>query len=95
MPAYLVLDIKVHDPARYEDYKRMAAPTVSMFDGKYIVRGGQTKTMEGDWLPSRAVILEFPTRERAEAWWNSDEYREAKALRQSIATTQMVLMEGY
>ena len=94
MSTYLVLDITVHDPERYEVYKTMAAPTVPMFDGRYVVRGGKTKTMEGDWLPSRAVILEFPTTERAEAWWNSEEYREAKALRQSIATTQMVLMEG-
>jgi uncharacterized protein (DUF1330 family) len=94
MRAFIVVDVTVHDPVRYEDYKRMAGPTVSAFDGRYVVRGGKTETLEGDWHPGRAVVLEFPSTQRAKEWWSSEEYRPAKELRQSIATTQMVIFEG-
>jgi hypothetical protein len=53
-----------------------------------------SNVLKGDWTPKRFVILEFPTIERARAWWGSPEYAEAKALRQSIATARMVLAEG-
>lgn len=94
MSTYIVVDVTIHDPDRYEDYKKMAAPTVTAYEGRYVARGGKTETLEGTWKPGRAVVLEFPNAERARAWWNSEEYRPAKELRQSIATTQMVLIEG-
>lgn len=94
MSAYIVVDVTIHDTERYEDYKKLAAPTVAAFDGRYVARGGKTETLEGSWEPGRAVVLEFPNAERARAWWSSEEYRPAKELRQSIATTQMVLIEG-
>ena len=62
--------------------------------GKYLVRGAKTTTLEGTWDPKRFVILEFPTADAARGWWNSPEYAPAKALRQSCATTQMLLVEG-
>jgi uncharacterized protein (DUF1330 family) len=92
--AYVVVDIEVHDRERYETYKRMAPPSIALYGGRYLTRGGETNVLEGDWTPKRFVILEFPTMERARAWWGSPEYAEAKALRQSIATTRMVLAEG-
>jgi len=92
--AYLVVDIEIHDRERYETYKRMAPPSIAQYGGRYLTRGGDTAVLEGEWKPKRFVILEFPTMERARAWWSSPEYAEAKALRQSIATTRMVLTEG-
>jgi uncharacterized protein (DUF1330 family) len=92
--AYVVVDIEVHDRERYETYKRMAPPSIALYGGRYVTRGGETNVLEGDWTPKRFVILEFPTMEQARAWWGSAEYAEAKALRQSIATTRMVLAEG-
>jgi len=94
MSAYLVVDIEVHDRQRYEMYIRMAPPSIALYGGRYLTRGGETDVLEGDWTPKRFVILEFPTMEQARAWWSSPEYAEAKALRQSIATTRMVLTEG-
>ena len=94
MSAYVVVDIEVHDRERYETYKRMAPPSIALYGGRYLTRGGETNVLEGDWTPKRFVILEFPTMERARAWWGSPEYAEAKALRQSITTTRMVLAEG-
>jgi uncharacterized protein (DUF1330 family) len=94
MPAYVVVDITVRDPVRYEDYKRLAAPTVSAYSGRYVARGGPVDVREGNWSPARLVILEFPTVERARAWWESPEYAPAKSLRQSCADAQLVITEG-
>jgi uncharacterized protein (DUF1330 family) len=94
MPAYVVVDIEIHDPERYDRYKRLAPPSIAIYGGRYLTRGGETTVLEGDWTPKRFVIVEFPTLERARAWWSSPEYAEAKALRQACATTRMVVTEG-
>lgn len=94
MPAYIVVEIEVLDAERYEDYKRMVAPSLAAYDGRFLVRGGRAETLEGDWAPKRLVVLEFPSVERAKEWWSSSEYADAKALRQATARTQMLVVEG-
>jgi uncharacterized protein (DUF1330 family) len=64
------------------------------YGGRYLVRGGAAETLEGSWVPKRLVILEFPNTQRARDWWSSPEYAAAKALRQSCASTLMILVEG-
>lgn len=94
MSAYVVVQVDVTDPARYEDYKKMVPESLAKFGGRFIVRGGQTETLEGTWAPKRFVIVEFPDMERARAWWASEEYAEAKALRQATSSTEMILVQG-
>ena len=94
MTAFVVVDITVQDAETYEEYKRLAPPSIARYGGRYIVRGGQTSILEGDWSPSRLVILEFQTVDAARDWWASPEYAEAKALRQRCATADMVLVAG-
>ena len=94
MTAFVIVDIEVTDPVGYEDYKRLAAPTVGLYGGKYIARGGHTETLEGGWAPNRLVILQFESVERAKAWLNSDEYSEARALRHKYAKSEMIVVEG-
>jgi uncharacterized protein (DUF1330 family) len=94
MPAYVVVDIAIHDPESYERYKQLAPPSLAIYGGRYVVRGGMTTLLEGTWQPSRLVVLEFPSAERARAWWDSPEYAPAKAIRQSCARTEMLLVEG-
>jgi uncharacterized protein (DUF1330 family) len=94
MPAYIVIDIVVQDPEAYEEYKALAPPAIAAYGGRYLARGGKTETLEGTWVPSRMVILEFPTAEQARGWWSSREYGHAKGLRQSCARTEMVLVQG-
>ena len=94
MTAFIVVDISVEDAKTYDHYKLLAPPSIAKFGGRYVARGGKTKTLEGSWQPTRLVILEFPSMERAQAWWSSAEYAEAKALRQRSASTNMVLIEG-
>ena len=94
MPAYVLVDIEVRDPETYEKYKALAPPAIAAHGGRYLARGGRTEVLEGSWSPRRAVILEFPSLEQAKAWWASPEYAEGKALRQSCATTDMIVVEG-
>jgi len=94
MAAYVVVQIRVHDPAGYEDYKVAAQNTLAAFGGRYVVRGAPCETLEGAWLPTRFVVLEFPDKEQARAWWGSAEYAPAKAIRHATAETDMILVGG-
>ena len=94
MPAYIVVEVEVHDADGYEKYKSMVPPSLAAYGGRFLIRGGKVENLEGDWAPKRFVMVEFPSLERAKAWWASSEYREAKALRQATATTQMIVVEG-
>jgi uncharacterized protein (DUF1330 family) len=94
VPAFVIANITIVDPLRYEDYRRMVPATLVPFGGRFVVRGGQTEVLEGDWRPSRLVLLEFPSIERARAWWNSPEYAEARALRQATSTGTLIILEG-
>ena len=94
MAAYLIVQVKVNDPKRYEDYKKMVPPSLEPYGGRFLVRGGAVETMEGSWKPARLVVIEFDSVERAKAWWGSREYAEAKALRQATADTEMILVQG-
>lgn len=94
MSAYVIVEIEVHDPERYEAYKNLAATTVRAYDGRYVVRGGRAALLEGESAPRRVVVLEFPSYERAMQWWSSPEYAPAKALRHETATSRMVVVDG-
>ena len=94
MSAYVIVDIQITDPVQYEEYKRLAAPTVAAFDGRYLVRGGKAEPLEGDRTPGRMVVLEFPSFDRAKEWWASDEYADAKSMRHSSALSEMILVDG-
>ena len=94
MTAYIILDIQVTDPVRYAEYKDLATPTVAQYGGKYIVRGGQAETLEGDWSPARIVVLQFESVEQARKWLDSPEYRPAMELRHQTANTRSIIVEG-
>ena len=94
MAAYVIVQVDVKDPVRYDDYKRMVPASFQNYGGRFLVRGGKTHTMEGDWAPKRFVIVEFPSVEQAKAWWASPEYAEAKALRQATSESQLIIAEG-
>jgi len=95
MSAYIIVEVTIHDPLLYEDYKKLTPSSVTAYGGKFIVRGGKKETLEGDWQPERIVVLEFPTMERAKEWWDSPEYAPAKRIRQATSHTKMILIEGY
>jgi len=94
MPALIIAEVEIHDLAQYEDYKKLTPATIAAYDGKFVVRGGEADTLEGDWQAKRIVVLEFPSVARAKEWWSSDEYAEPKALRQRISTGKMIVVES-
>lgn len=94
MSAFVIVEIDIHDPQGYDEYKKMAPPSIAKYDGKYLVRGGACDVLEGGWMPRRIVVLQFPSVEKAKAWWNSPEYAEAKSLRHRTATSRMIVVEG-
>jgi len=95
MPAYIIVEVDVHNEEAYEAYKQLTPASIAAYEGKFIVRGGHAQSLEGDWQPKRVVVLEFPDAEKAKAWWASSEYAPAKAIRQASAHTKMMLVEGY
>ncbi len=95
MPAYIIVEIEIHDPQAYEEYKKLTPVSLAAYGGRFIVRGGKTETLEGEWQPQRIVVLEFPTVERAKEWWASEAYAPAKSLRQRTAHTKMIVVEGF
>jgi uncharacterized protein (DUF1330 family) len=94
MPAYVIVEIEVTDPVGYEEYKKLAHTSVLKHGGKYIVRGGATEVLEGDWQPKRIVILEFENMQQAKDWLDCEEYREPRKMRHRTARTNMVLVDG-
>ena len=94
MPAYIVVDIAVTDPTRYEDYKAAAPAVIAAHGGRYLTRGGAVEVLEGDLAPSRVVVLEFPDMAAARAFWTSPEYGAACRIREESATATAILLEG-
>jgi len=91
---YIIAQATVTDPAQYEGYKALAGAAVAQYGGKYVVRGGATHLLEGDWAPPRLVILEFESVEQAKRFYDSPEYRAAREQRQGAATMNMLVVEG-
>lgn len=95
MAAYLIVDLlAVTDADGFGQYRQRVGATVEKYGGKYLVAGGKFEKVEGAWQPGGLVLLEFPNMERAKSWYNSEDYRELKALRQRSANANMVLVEG-
>ena len=94
MSAYVIVDIDIHDADTYARYRDLAPPSIAAYGGRYLARGGETDTLEGEWRPERLVILEFPDMNAARAWWASPEYAEAKALRHASSHSEMLLVQG-
>lgn len=94
MAGLIIVDIEVTDPVLYEDYKRLASAAIAAHGGRYLVKGGSSEVLDGDWTPRRLVVLEFDSVEQAKAWRNSPEYAEAKKVRERCARSNMIVVEG-
>ena len=95
MSVYVILDIEVNDWDAYAEYQERVAPLIEKWGGRYVVRGGETTVLEGDWKPSRLVVLEFPSRERLQGFATSAEYAPVAEIRHRAARTNGVVVDGY
>lgn len=94
MSAYVIVEMTVTDAVTIEEYRRLAGASVAAHGGRFLVRGGRTETLDGEWRPQRIVVIEFPDFERAIQWRASEDYRAACAIRDRAARTRMIVAEG-
>jgi uncharacterized protein (DUF1330 family) len=94
MKAYLVVDLTVNDFAGFKKYIAEIPAFIAKHSGKFIVQGAQPTPIEGDWKPERMVILEFPERERAEAFLSDPEVQDLFKVRHATTTSKLVLVDG-
>jgi uncharacterized protein (DUF1330 family) len=94
MAAYVIVDIEVTDPAAYDEYRQRVPATLAAHEGRFLVRGGALEVVEGSWRPRRLVVLEFPSLAQARRWYDSEEYREPKAMRLRASKANIVFVEG-
>ena len=92
--AYVLVQVDVTNPAQYQEYAKLSPGIVAQFGGKYLARAGRTVTLEGPPARARVVVLEFPSFERAAAFYNSPEYVAARKVRAGAGQAQFVLVEG-
>jgi len=94
MPAYVLADVTVTDLPAMEEYRQQVPATLAKYGGRFLVRGGAHQTVEGDWKPTRLVVIEFPSLADARRWYDSEEYRAPKALRMRAGRTSVVIVDG-
>lgn len=94
MAAYLFANIEVTDLVGYEDYRTQVPATIRLYGGRYLARAGATESLEGEWVPARVVILEFPTMAQLKAWYHSPEYEPLLHIRQRTAKSTVIAIEG-
>ncbi len=94
MSAYLIIDVDVPDPKRYEVYKRDVVAIVARHGGEYLVRGGEFEVIEGDWRPTRLVLFRFPDRKAIHAFLDDPDYQPLRNLRHLIAKSRLIAVDG-
>ena len=94
MKAYVIAQIRVGDPEIYSQYTAQTPPTIKAYGGKFLARAGQAETIEGETFNQRLVILEFPSKEAVNKWFNSPEYQSIKHLRTASSTGHLLVVEG-
>jgi uncharacterized protein (DUF1330 family) len=94
MPAYVISDINVQDPDTYREYAALVEETLDPYEGSFLVRGGDPETLEGEWQPTRIVVLQFPTAEQARGWYESRDYVEIIGIRHRSSTGSLILAHG-
>lgn len=93
--AYLIGQITVTNPEGYARYKAKVPAIIQQYGGRYVVRGGTATQLEGESPETRHVVLEFPSRAVAEAWYHSPEYQAILADRTENSTGEITLVDGY
>ena len=94
MSAYLIADIQITDPQAFEEYRRLVPAIIAAHGGRYLVRGGETRLLEGDVAPGRTIVLEFADMEHLTAFYFSTDYELLKALRMRASTGRLFSVAG-
>lgn len=95
MKGYLIANIDVRDAGAFDEYREKVGPLIARFGGRYLVRGGKLRNLEGDLDLKRLVILEFPSLAEAERFYDSPEYKPLLELRSASTVSDVAIVEGY
>jgi uncharacterized protein (DUF1330 family) len=94
MSVYLIAMVRVDDPEVYKQYTSRTPATIAAHGGKFLARGGEVETLEGDPFRDRLVLVEFPSMEALHAWYSSPEYQEARQYRAASAESKLLVIGG-
>ena len=94
MPVYLISDVTVRDADAFQTYRTRAARAIARYDGRHLVRGGDIERLEGEWSPRTIIIVEFPSKAQADAWYRSPEYAAALEARDAALSRNLILVDG-
>ena len=94
MAAYVIAEVQITDPERYKDYTSHTPASIARHGGRWVVRGGATQVLEGDWNPGRVVVIEFPSVDAALEWFNSGDYQQLAAIRREASSARILVVEG-
>jgi len=92
--AYLFANIEITDADGYDEYRKRVPATIAAHGGRYLTRAGATEVLEGDWVPKRTVILEFPSMAALKTWYDCPEYRPLRDIRAGTAVSSLVAIDG-
>ena len=91
MAAYALVNVDITDSAGFAEYRKLVPASIAEFGGRFLTRGGATEVLEGEWIPKRLVILEFPSVPTLKAWYDSPEYQRLLELRNRTAISDFVV----
>jgi len=94
MSAYVIVELEVTDPEEYAAYGKLAEASVTRHGGRFLVRGGETEVIEGEWSP-RMVVLEFEDLDAIRRWYHSEDYQACVGMRLSSSKGRMIAVAGY
>ena len=94
MAAYFICTMTIHDPETYRKYTALTPATVARYDGRFLTRGDTVHTVEGPAFTERLVLIEFPDRDTALAWYNDADYQSAAEFRRLASMGRMILQAG-
>ena len=94
MSGFAIFKIEIKKPEEYKEYVEQVKPIAEKFGGEYIVRGGETTIVEGNWTYPRTVVIKFPSYEKALEWYSSEEYQPVKQIRLDNAVANGIIIKG-
>ena len=95
MSAFLIVHSKLTEPELFQKYVEAAGDSIDQYNGKYLLGGLATDVLEGSHDKDRTVIFEFPDKEHAKNWYNSDEYKSVKHLRDNTGSFDFLLVDSF
>lgn len=94
MAGYLIAELNITDQDLFAEFASGIFELVNAQGGRYLVRGGKTEVIEGDWSPQRVVVMEFESFEKVQAFVNLPEYKELAKIRSKSSDASTIIVEG-